>query len=80
MPTGAEPDRLVKLKDDALWDSIRRQFQTSNDRFLRDSFYGSASMFKLGEVCEPDSPIPTCTNLLVDSLMAHHDELFSIAT
>ncbi|EMD61784.1 hypothetical protein COCSADRAFT_201340 [Bipolaris sorokiniana ND90Pr] len=80
IPTGAESDRLVNIKDDAPWDSIRRQFQTSHDRFLRDSFYGSVSMFKLGEVCELDSAIPICTNLLVDSLMAHHDELSSIAT
>jgi len=66
----------MKIKDDAPWDSIRRQFQTSQDRFLRDSFYGCVSMFKLGEVCEPDSAIPTCTNLLVDSLIADHDKCY----
>ncbi|PCD20067.1 hypothetical protein FGRA07_11807 [Fusarium graminearum] len=78
MPTGAEPDRLVKVNDDAPWDSIRRQFQTSQDRMLRDSFYGSVSIFKLREGC--DSNPTACTNLLVNSLLAHHEEPTLIAT
>lgn len=78
MPTGAEPDRLVKLNDATPWDSIRRQFQTSQDRMLRDSFYGSVSIFKLREGC--DSNPAACTNLLVNSLLAHHEEPTLIAT
>ncbi|KAI6750743.1 hypothetical protein HG530_014639 [Fusarium avenaceum] len=78
MPTGAEPDRLVKLNDAAPWDSIRRQFQTSQDRMLRDYFYGSVSIFKLREGC--DSNPAACTNLLLNSLLAHHEEPTLIAT
>jgi hypothetical protein len=78
MPTGAESDRLVKMNDDAPWDSVRRQFQTSQDRILRDSFYNSLSIFKPRESCDLN---PTsCTTLVVDSFLARHDETRLIAT
>jgi hypothetical protein len=67
-PTGADTDRLVDLSTSPPWGSIRRQFQSSQDRLLRDSFYSSMSIWNLKK--ESQYLTGTCTNFLVDSMMA----------